>query len=747
MAKNEIKKFTFEVEIKDAEGNSKTIQKTTESVKDYRDALSQAQKQADEAPLNSKEWKEATKRVDELSDATKQAEQSSMGFMDKLSAIPGPMGQVIQGVKGFGSALKILAANPIGLVITAISVAVTALFKAFTSTKKGAEQLQQVTAGLSAVMDVLRDVLVVVAEKLISAITDPKQAWEDFYNNTLIPVGEWFSDLGTIVFNQLFKGFNNLKIAINKLRISFNELTGDEEEAAELREKNNELIEQNIELTKEQEEAGKRVAKPFIEAGKAIRDTFNEALTEGKAAAALTATLQQLDDAQRELNVRRAEQNALIAETKRQITDETLTYEERMAAAQTAFAAEQALLNEELALNEKRLATMKALAAMSDSSKETLDEIANLEITIAQQREQSANKQKELADTTKSLQQQEKARLQSVADFRSSLEASALEEAKMREEKELQNMKEANIKKLDELKVEGEERESLLLAIEEDYQRKKADIQKKYDQEEINRQLALLDKKMANLDMASLEDVNKAKALFDEKLDLELSNQNLTEEERTEIKRQYAAIQEKIDRDTANAQIDSSIAALEALATIGGEESALAKASGIAVALINAYRSISEILAAKSILPEPFGSIQKGISATAIGVSAFKQVKAIAGIDTNGPKAKAAAVKGKITRLAGGGIVTGEGTSTSDSIPAMLSNGESVINARSTSLFGGLLSTINQLGGGVSFDANSLNPSTPSANNETPILKTYVVSSDVTSQQQLDRQIKSRSLV
>ena len=114
MAKNEIKKFTFEVEVKDAEGNQKTIEKTTESVNDYREALKQAQEQADNAPLNSKEWKEATKRVDELTEATEEAEQASMSFSDKLASIPGPIGSVVQGVKGLGASLKLLAANPIG---------------------------------------------------------------------------------------------------------------------------------------------------------------------------------------------------------------------------------------------------------------------------------------------------------------------------------------------------------------------------------------------------------------------------------------------------------------------------------------------------------------------------------------------------------------------------------------------------------------------------------------------------------
>ena len=58
----------------------------------------------------------------------------------------------------------------------------------------------------------------------------------------------------------------------------------------------------------------------------------------------------------------------------------------------------------------------------------------------------------------------------------------------------------------------------------------------------------------------------------------------------------------------------------------------------------------------------------------------------------------------KSAKFATGGFVSGPGTGTSDSIPARLSNGESVINARSTAMFGPLLSSLNQAGGGIAFN-------------------------------------------
>lgn len=56
-------------------------------------------------------------------------------------------------------------------------------------------------------------------------------------------------------------------------------------------------------------------------------------------------------------------------------------------------------------------------------------------------------------------------------------------------------------------------------------------------------------------------------------------------------------------------------------------------------------------------------------------------------------------------KFATGGYVSGAGTGTSDSIPVRVSNGESIMNANTTAMFGGLLSSLNQLGGGVPFQA------------------------------------------
>lgn len=66
-----------------------------------------------------------------------------------------------------------------------------------------------------------------------------------------------------------------------------------------------------------------------------------------------------------------------------------------------------------------------------------------------------------------------------------------------------------------------------------------------------------------------------------------------------------------------------------------------------------------------------------------------------------------AAAKAMVKGFSVGGYVQGSGSGTSDSIPARLSNGESVMTAKATSMFSPILSAFNQLGGGVPIVVNN----------------------------------------
>lgn len=113
---------------------------------------------------------------------------------------------------------------------------------------------------------------------------------------------------------------------------------------------------------------------------------------------------------------------------------------------------------------------------------------------------------------------------------------------------------------------------------------------------------------------------------------------------------------------------------------------------------------LSKVIALAQIAIETGVATAKGISA-AMSVPFPANLGAIAttiATIISGMSSAISTVKG--AKFASGGYVSGPGTATSDSIPAMLSNGESVINARSTAMFGPLLSGLNQAGGGIAFN-------------------------------------------
>ena len=93
-----------------------------------------------------------------------------------------------------------------------------------------------------------------------------------------------------------------------------------------------------------------------------------------------------------------------------------------------------------------------------------------------------------------------------------------------------------------------------------------------------------------------------------------------------------------IEEETAT-RVGSAMAianATSALGAILGEQTMAGKALGVASALINTYVGASEVLRAKSVLPEPFGTIQKIASVAAIIATGLKTVRTITGVQVPG---------------------------------------------------------------------------------------------------------------
>ncbi|WP_291584068.1 hypothetical protein [Bacteroides sp.] len=151
-------------------------------------------------------------------------------------------------------------------------------------------------------------------------------------------------------------------------------------------------------------------------------------------------------------------------------------------------------------------------------------------------------------------------------------------------------------------------------------------------------------------------------------------------------------------QDLANKEIEIEQVKYQATADITGALSTLAEAAGehskeLAIA--------SKVLALAEIAINTGKAIAAG-TAQAQSVPFPGNIAAIAATVTTVMANIATAIKTvKNAKFAKGGAVVGPGSGTSDSIPAQLSNGESVMTARATSMFAPLLSSFNMLGGGI----------------------------------------------
>jgi hypothetical protein len=118
-----------------------------------------------------------------------------------------------------------------------------------------------------------------------------------------------------------------------------------------------------------------------------------------------------------------------------------------------------------------------------------------------------------------------------------------------------------------------------------------------------------------------------------------LNNIKLTGVQILEIDQANSDARKKITEEERNLRVNAAydIAdATMALGSIMGEQTKAGKALGVAGALINTYVGASEVIRAKSTLPEPFGTIQKIASVAAIIATGLRAVKSITSVQVPG---------------------------------------------------------------------------------------------------------------
>lgn len=168
---------------------------------------------------------------------------------------------------------------------------------------------------------------------------------------------------------------------------------------------------------------------------------------------------------------------------------------------------------------------------------------------------------------------------------------------------------------------------------------------------------------------------------------------------RAAIVAKYTKQEEQIRQEAAQAQWQAQQTQLTAMGETFGAMGEMFDAFGEknkAMLVVSKTLSLAQVMMAQAV------AIANAVKAGSNAVTPWQMIAQIAASVAAVTAAMMSAFKSlNSAKFATGGYIRGAGTGTSDSIPVRVSNGESIMNANTTAMFGGLLSSLNQLGGGV----------------------------------------------
>jgi hypothetical protein len=721
--------------------------------------LKQLQK---ETVAGSADYKKIQARINDIGDAAKTAKGQSEDWIDALAGAGGPIGMLGRGLdkitsstNKFGLALK---ATGIGLIVALVGQ----LVAAFTQNEKAMKKLEpimiafeQILGGIFAALEPVFDMFIDLAMKALPYLTKGIGIFYStlfglytFIKDAFVGAGKMLVGVFTLDMDLIKEGFGDLKNSVSNGIDSAMSAYGRFDQGTK-------------EMTKTQKKNLKESS-----------DAHDKYLQERKA-----QIEQELKD-----------KEAQLAKEKALLMDGAKTEEEKLAI-EKKFAQE--------SYDAKKQSLEKIRALYPKDSKEYKDytaQLVSLEAEYIGKKTELRNKDKELAqkafqDEVKAAQDANKRKIDDLTNtynlqkqlygensknarqaqdeifagqMKSITDELALYDKKKQSGVELTKEELARIQEL------KNSQSSLTTAIQiENDKRIKSDIEaglKLAEERKKATDTAFADKmKAAEGDFALqqkiLDDKVEQDRLHYEKLlaqkGLNADQIKKIQDDQTANAKANAEAQITIEQKKFDAQqklLQATAAGINAIADIIGKNTVAGKALAVAASLINTYSAIAGQLAAFSKVPIPAYAIAQAIGTGLVG---FKAVSDI--IKTPIPNGSGSAgTPEKPRALWSGGYVSGAGSGRSDMVPAMLSNGESVINAESTAMFRPLLSSINAIGGGKRFadgglavggfsQDQALRDLQNTLSSQTPPIKTYVVSSDMSNQQMMDRAIKSRS--
>jgi hypothetical protein len=683
--------------------------------------------------------------LDALNDQLEVTTLKAMKFEDALATMPGIAGFVGQSIQGIDKAFKVLVANPILALITALVGAFTLMKEALGKTKEGQAALNKVSQAFSTVMGPLLALINTVAVPVFEKLA-----------LVLGKVGEGFA----WVAEKLGVSKEKIAAATKDVdKVSEEAAKKEEERQQKLREQKEKEIadrEKAIQKAKEEAEKKKKNAQDQINDNEALKQSETELarakmeLSDDEIANIKKKQAAQDEDFQRETKrindllklekVGSSEYKKLIVErnnlekdylnnkatnTKdiKKLNDERIENEKelnnkiielKISLIKDEKDREIASINDKLRTDLDQLEKDKAFIIKSETEKEAIRKLYRDKAAQDEQKVKDDAKKKEdeenlkkLDDDLKFLEIKQNATIQGTGAYYDVLR----EIQKKSEQREIEDLKMTDAFK----KLSKEEQEKAL----NDIAQKGADERKRINQQEL----------LAYLDMSSkivgigTQITAALGAIYENQLNRELKAASGNQQEQEKIKKKYFEKNKKLQLTNAYIQMfQSAISAYSSMAAIpvvGPGLGLLAAAAAIALGKAN--------------------------------IDKIKSQQYEGGEGGGGTGGTAAAPPNLGKNYEKGGMIGGKRHAQGGTL-IEAEAGEAIMTRGAVTMFAPLLSAMNQMGGGTSFVRSAVTTSTDNPKLENPssesapiIVKSYVVSSELTNEQQRQARLKDLS--
>lgn len=654
------------------------------------------------------------------------------GLKNYLAGMKTEMVAVSASTTGWIKVLKLLKVALIGTGIGALVVALGSLVAWFTKTQKGVEAANKIMAALGATINVIIDRASKLGSALVNLFTGNfKKAGEDA-KAIFSGIGKEIADETkqawelAEVLNEIDKKEVMLSMSraanraeIEKLKKAADDQTLSAQERIKAAEKAAEIEKKDLEIQTELAEARLANTLGYTEMNREVRKLMEQIKAGDITADEVIGKLGLSESTIEDLKTFRDQFNELqeLMEDSygRQTEQQNTLNSIRQEGADKAKEAKQKELEAVRAAEDAMLALVKDKREQARKEIELTytRKIEDLRISLREEENLTVKARKAINEQIKSLEQQKNIELQKLSDEelqkeidkRTKLISLQLESVKEGSEQEYQLRMQQLASQRDAELADKELTEQMKQAITAKYNKQMDDLAMQHEKDVSEKQQEAIRLRMENeimqMQQSGASELEILQEQASQKLEL-LNNiqQQEGESEQEFLNRKLQAHQEYTDakKELADKEVEIEQTKLEAIESVtGGLASAfealgennkafaiLSKTLALAEIAINTGKALAAGIAQSQSVPFP-----ANIAAIATTVGTI-----LANIATAINTVKSA-------KFATGGLVTGPGTGTSDSVPAQLSNGESVMTARATSMFAPILSSFNQMGGGV----------------------------------------------